>query len=203
MNLAAAVAEQRARREALKLLSDEALIRAHLEGEERASEVIRDRWWGPMMNFAMQRVCHKETAEDLVQETFFRIFKHAAKFSGERAKFSTWIFTIEKNLIINERRNRTRRKARSFDESVEEGRLFSSPLLQPDEELELKETLDKATLEILLLPERQRSALLLRGIHGLEYNSVAEAMGVELGTAKSRISRAREAVSQRMRAHLN
>ena len=94
-------------RDALRALDDSALAQRFLEGERRAFGILVDRYDGRLVNFVYRTIGDRERAQDLVQETFIRVYRHLHRFDPTR-KFSTWIYTIASNLAKNELRNRSR-----------------------------------------------------------------------------------------------
>ena len=93
--------------DALSALDDSGLVAAFLEGEKRAFNLLVDRYQGRLVNFVYRTTGDRERAEDLVQETFIRVYRHLHRFDQSK-KFSTWIYTIASNLAKNELRNRSR-----------------------------------------------------------------------------------------------
>ena len=94
-------------RDQLRLLDDTDLVTAFLKSEERAFDVLVERYQTRLLNFIYRTVGDRERAEDLVQEVFVRVYRHLARFDRSK-KFSTWIYTIASNLAKNELRNRSR-----------------------------------------------------------------------------------------------
>ena len=95
----------RAAREAA--LTDVEVVQRFLDGDERAFAILVDRYEGRLRGFVQRIVGDRERAQDLIQETFVRVYRHLHRFDQDR-KFSTWIFTIAGNLAKNELRNRSR-----------------------------------------------------------------------------------------------
>ncbi|HZJ48032.1 MAG TPA: sigma-70 family RNA polymerase sigma factor, partial [Acidimicrobiia bacterium] len=92
---------------ALKELNDSELVAAFLGGEKRAFNELVERYQGRLLNFVYRTTGDRERAEDLVQETFIRVYRHLHRFDQSK-KFSTWAYTIASNLAKNELRNRSR-----------------------------------------------------------------------------------------------
>src|SRR5690349_15504023 len=94
-------------RERLHALDDSALVTEFLGGEERAFQVLVERYQTRLLNFIYRTIGDRERAEDLVQEVFIRVYRHLHRFDRSK-KFSTWAYTIASNLAKNELRNRSR-----------------------------------------------------------------------------------------------
>jgi RNA polymerase sigma-70 factor (ECF subfamily) len=159
------------------------------------------------MNLAYRTLHDATEAEDLAQNVFVQVYKSAARYQST-AKFSTWLFTIARNLCLNEIRRRSRHPAESLDaphpeqedqplQQFEDKKTFSPPesLLQG----ELAENIDRALAD---LPENQRSALLLCRQEELSYEEIAEVLGCSLSATKSLIHRGRETIKERLKAYL-
>ncbi|MFH1212571.1 MAG: sigma-70 family RNA polymerase sigma factor [Candidatus Neomarinimicrobiota bacterium] len=174
--------------------SDEELISRFQSGDEGAFEEIVNRYADRLMNFAYRFVLDREEAEDIVQDTFLKVYqnRHAYK---EIAKFSTWIYTITGNLaktILRKRRNRkmfyfSRAVPEDHDKEIE----FPSTERLPDSKLEGKIEEQMIQRAIVKLPEHFRTVIILRDIQDLSYEEISNIIDAPLGTVKSRINRAR------------
>jgi RNA polymerase sigma-70 factor, ECF subfamily len=131
-----------------------------------------------------------------VQETFIRVYRHLHRFDQSK-KFSTWIYTIASNLAKNELRNRSRNPLVLFQAIKQNWDADHRPLewedntYRPDDlfrKRHLKETVERAVKD---LPEHHRVVFVLREVEGKTYEEIAEITGVNLGTVKSRLNRAR------------
>ncbi len=183
-------------RDALRALDDSALAQRFLEGERRAFGILVDRYDGRLVNFVYRTIGDRERAQDLVQETFIRVYRHLHRFDPTR-KFSTWIYTIASNLAKNELRNRSRNPLVFFQTIKKNWEADHRPLewedhtYKPDDlyrKRHLQEVVERAVGE---LPEHHRVVFILRELHGRTYEEIAEITGVNLGTVKSRLNRAR------------
>lgn len=142
-------------------------------------------------------------AEDVAQMVFIRVWKGAKNYQA-KAKFTTWLFTITRNLVFNE----TRRRNRLNEVSVEQdsagrgiGELASEGGTPVDEmrEREVQEAIDKA---IAGLPEVQRLALVLKRYEDLSYEEIGEVLGLSLSAVKSHLFRARSTLREELRSFL-
>jgi RNA polymerase sigma-70 factor (ECF subfamily) len=160
-----------------------------------------------VMNLAYRTVRDATEAEDLAQVVFVQVHKSAHRYKAS-AKFSTWLFTIARNLCLNEIRRRSRHPAESLDaarpgledqpaQQFEDKQTFSPPehLLQA----ELEEKIDEALGE---LPENQRTAILLCRQEELSYEEIASILGCSLSATKSLIHRGRETLKQKLKPYL-
>lgn len=191
-------------------LSDEELIAAVGRGDNRAFEDIVKRYKNRLINFIFQIIGDREASEDLTQEAFVRVYRHAHRFR-EGATFSTWVYTIASNLAKNELRNRARRpyfswgqgQKRDDDDDFDPLLLSGDESQRPDklnEERELKEVLLKA---VGSLNPKYRTIFTLRDLQGLSYEDIANILEIPMGTVKSRVNRARLALKEAMQPYFD
>ena len=188
--------ESRGSRSPYEGLEDADLVARYLEGDERAFHELADRYHGRLLNFVYRTIGDRDRAEDLVQETFVRVYRHLHRFDPTK-KFSTWIYTIAGNLAKNELRNRSRNPLILFQTLTKNREDDDRPLTWedrnylPDElfrKRHLREQVEKAVEE---LPDHHREVFELREMEGKSYEEIAEITGTKLGTVKSRLNRAR------------
>lgn len=187
--------------------SDHALIEATKNGDEAAFALIVGRYRNPITNYLYRFLNDYEEAVDLAQETFVRVYFAIDRYHTEYA-FSTYIYRIATNLAISELRKRKRRTILSLtglfqsedDEQVE----FQPPdnRSRPDEDLAEDERSRVIAKAIVALPEKYRIPIILRDIEGKSYDEVAEILDLGLGTTKSRISRARGLLKEKLKHYL-
>ena len=188
-------------------LSDHALIEAAKGGDEAAFREIMNRYRSPITNYLYRFLNDYEEAVDLAQETFVRVYFAIDRYHTQFA-FSTYIYRIATNLAISEIRRRKRRRLLSltglFQSEADEAVEFQPPDQKPladtvlvDEERD--QTIARA---IAALPEKYRVPIILRDIEGRSYDEVADIMGLGLGTTKSRISRARALLKEKLQHYL-
>jgi RNA polymerase sigma-70 factor (ECF subfamily) len=178
--------------------SDEELFELYQAGTERAFEEIVARYEPQILGFLHRRLRDEERVRELAQDTFLRVHRARDRYDSGR-KFSTWIFTIANNLLKNEFRNRSRRRETPFSQlGAPSDPAPRAPELEargPDPEQvayrgELREAIDRA---IEQLDEHHRVPFVMREVEDRTYEEIAEALGVPVGTIKSRLFRARTA----------
>ncbi len=194
--------------QALDKLSDEELVVAHLHGRTGAFEDLYDRYRDRLVHFVTRKTGDGDQAQDLVQEAFIRVTRHLHRFDTSK-KFSTWVYTIASNLSKNELRNRSRsplvlfqRLTNSWDDDHRPIQ-FEDFRTRPDDLYRkrfLKRLVEDTVQE---LPEHHRLVFQLRELEGKSYEEISEITGVNLGTVKSRLHRARNSFAQRIEPFLN
>jgi RNA polymerase sigma-70 factor (ECF subfamily) len=194
-------AEPRSARAALKELGDSDVVAAYLDGDRRAFGELVERYQNRLLNFVYRTTGDRERAEDLVQETFIRVYRHLHRFDQSK-KFSTWVYTIASNLAKNELRNRSRNPLVLFQTLMKNRDADAQPLewedntYRPDDlfrKRHLKGLVDAAVEE---LPDHHRKVFVLREMEGKTYEEIAEITSTNLGTVKSRLNRARNNFAQ-------
>jgi RNA polymerase sigma-70 factor (ECF subfamily) len=186
---------------------DAALMLRVKQGDDGAFAELVDKYKQPVLNLAWRMLRDPTEAEDLAQNVFIQVHKSAHRYLAS-SKFSTWLFTITRNLCLNEIRRRSRHPAESIDASHPAGdemptkqfedKKVSSP---PDSLLhgELEDKIEEAMAE---LPENQRTAILLCRQDELSYEDIAKILDCSLSATKSLIHRGRETLKQRLKAYL-
>ncbi len=184
-------------------ISDEALMIRYQRGERSAFAQLVRRHQTPLYNFALRQLGAPQQAEDVVQEAFVRVVQNASEFKHE-ARFTTWVYTITRNLCIDQMRKRALRRHPSLDEA-RPGSDGDGPTLGEQTAdsrasvereatgTELKERIAKA---VETLPEEQREVFLMREVSNLPFKEIAEIVGVPENTVKSRMRYALERLQQ-------
>jgi len=174
-------------------INDKDLFAKVAADDEQAFALFVERYKNRLYNFIFRIISEKETAEDILQDTFLRVYNQRKNYSPDFA-LSTWVYTIALNLVRSELRKRKLRKYLSLDFLKEESDIELPDPKNP-EPGKLKPLLDKA---IAALPEEYRTAFVLCDIDRLPYNEIAEIMRVPVGTVKSRINRARSMLREKL-----
>lgn len=160
-------------------------------GSEIAFSRLVDKYKNRLFNLVVRMIPVREEAEDVVQETFLRVFQHKNDFDPKYC-FSTWIYTIALNLARN---NLRRKKKVKFLELFDLEETSEEPAVEPGR-VALGPWIEK---EIEKLPEKYKAAFLLREVDELPYEEIAEITGVPTGTVKSRVNRARMILAESLR----
>ena len=166
---------------------DFGVLRKAQRGDERAFTLIVRAYEVPVYNYVLRLVGDRALAEDLTQEVFLRVFQGLPKFSL-RSKFTTWLFQVTKNRVLDELRANERRPLRTVNlDDV-------APLEVVDAPFERVEAVDAVWRSVGNLTVDLKMALLLRDIVGLSYTEIADSLEITLATVKWRIYKAREEV---------
>ena len=185
--------------------SDAMLVERTVAGDQKAFELLVIKYQRRIQRLIGRMVRDVDLVEDIAQETFIRAYRALAQFRGE-AQFYTWLYRIAvntaKKALMELKRNPTvsENSFKSSDDdetSPLENELTSSET--PEAILAGKEIAQMVNAAIEALPEELRQAITLREIEGLSYEEIAEAMNCPIGTVRSRIFRAREAISERIK----
>jgi RNA polymerase sigma-70 factor (ECF subfamily) len=201
-------ARKEVRRVPLMQMSDGELVAAHLEGHPGAFSQLYDRYRDRLVHFIARKTGDRDRAEDLVQEAFIRVTRHLHRFDQGK-KFSTWIYTICSNLSKNELRNRSRSPLVLFQKLTTHWESDHRPLQfedlgnRPDDLYRKRYLQDLVEQMVEELPEHHKLVFRLRELEGKSYEEIAEITGVNLGTVKSRLHRARTSFAERIEPHLN
>jgi RNA polymerase sigma-70 factor (ECF subfamily) len=166
---------------------DPAILSKAQKGDERAFSIILRMYETPVYNYVLRLVGDRALAEDLTQEVFLRVFQGLPRFSS-RCKFTTWLFQVTKNRVLDELRAVERRPRSTV--ALED----VAPLEALDQPIERLETIDAVWRAVNALNTDLKMALLLRDVVGLSYNEIADSLEVTLATVKWRIFKAREDV---------
>lgn len=178
------------------LPAEAALIARCRTGEEAACAELVQAHQRMVFNLAYHLLGSQEEARDLSQEVFLRVFRTLGSFRGESA-LRTWIYRIVVNQARNRRRGwlrRHRSEQVSLDEPLPEVRDLRCEGRLPDGMLASKEAAAQLWQALERLPFDQRTAVILREVDGLRYEEIAFSLGIAVGTVKSRLTRARQAL---------
>jgi RNA polymerase sigma-70 factor (ECF subfamily) len=178
--------------------ADESLMLRYRDGEVRAFELLVTRHRKPVFNFILRFVRDPAQAEDVTQETFLRLIKGADAYQRQ-AKFTTWLYTIARNLCIDAARRGKHRKAASLDAPLGDDDGSASLLdLVPDggaavdRQAQSRELAVRMRAAIEALPDEQREIFLLWEVADLQFNEIAAVVGCPENTVKSRMRYALE-----------
>jgi RNA polymerase sigma-70 factor, ECF subfamily len=186
---------------------DAALMLLVKQGDVSAFERLVEKYKQPVLSLVYRMLRDLTEAEDIAQNVFVQVYKSASRYEIS-SKFSTWLFTIARNLSLNEIRRRSRHPAESIDAThpdnedqpwhqFEDKKTFTPPesLLQGELENKILEAISE-------LPENQKNALLLCRQGELSYEQIADVVGTSLSATKSLIHRARETLKHKLKPYL-
>ncbi|MCK5125015.1 MAG: sigma-70 family RNA polymerase sigma factor [candidate division Zixibacteria bacterium] len=174
---------------------DHRLLRQVQDGDMVAFSELVNRYRDRLMNVIGRMRISRECAEDIIQEAFLRVYQHRDKFDFKHC-FSTWLYTIALNLARNElRRNKKYTFVDIFDMQNKEVEASVDAKVPSN----LGPILQKA---IDTLPEKYKTAFLLRDIEEMPYDEVARVLSVPLGTVKSRVNRARSILRDKLKPRM-
>jgi RNA polymerase sigma-70 factor (ECF subfamily) len=154
------------------------IVRARI-GDEAAFAWLLDRYRARAMRLAMQVLGRPDEAEDAAQEAFIRAFRNIRSFRGE-SRFATWFFHIVLRVCLDKKRLKRWESEIAWDDAIEP----AAPPDAADTRMVVRSLLDR-------LSPPMRAALILREVEGLEYEEIAHALGIPVGTVRSRLSAAR------------
>ena len=174
------------------IYSDEQLMSLFQGGDENAYIELVNRYKDKLINFIFNYLGDLESSEDVVQETMIKLYqkKHYYK---EIAKFSTWLYTIAKNLANTELRKRKQRKTTLLSQFSKDDKTYELPSNDPEPGQEIQTDIANKIIRDAVdqLSEKFKIVIVLRDIQGLSYEDISEIINVPIGTVKSRINRAR------------
>jgi len=187
---------------------DAALMLRVKQGDSAAFEELVEKYKQPLINLLYRNLRDATEAEDLAQNVFVQVYKFADRYRVE-AKFSTWLFTIARNLSLNEIRRRSRHPAESLDAVTDPSDESSAPRQFEDrrnvsapDRLVQDELSAKVEEALATLPENQRTAILLFKEKEMSYEEISKILGVSLSATKSLIHRGRETLKEKLKPYL-
>ncbi len=185
---------------------DQELVERAQKGDKRAFEVLVMKYQRKLARLLSRMVRDPAEIEDITQESFIKAYRALPQFRGESA-FYTWLYRIAVNTAKNYLVARGRRAPTTTEFSNEEAEGFEDAELlrdiaTPDAELQTKQIAAAVNKAVEALPEELRTAITLREIEGLSYEEIAQMMDCPIGTVRSRIFRAREAIAEKIRPML-
>ena len=179
------------------------LVERVREGDKRAYGLLVEKYQRKLMRLLSRMIRDPDEVEDVAQETFIKAYRALPQFRGDAA-FYTWLYRI----AVNTAKNHLAAKGRGMptlsdqaidDEDEPDERLMIQDISTPESELLSKQVAYAVNEAVEALPEELRQAITLREIEGMSYEEIAEAMACPIGTVRSRIFRAREAIAAKLR----
>ncbi|KAB2638008.1 MAG: sigma-70 family RNA polymerase sigma factor [Verrucomicrobia bacterium] len=183
---------------------DVALMARVGRGDHAAFRSLVERHQDAVVGTVAKMLGNPSEAEDISQQVFLRLWRHAKNYRPD-AKFTTYLFTITRNLVFNESRRRSRRKEVSSDERGEFSHLQiqADSALEPDAELLQAELCKAVDAAIAALPEAQRLAVVLRRYEQMPYEEIAGVLKLSVSAVKSLLFRARGTLRESLSSHLD
>ena len=170
---------------ALSIEQQAALVEAVARGERRAFEQLYAMFFRPLSGYLLRMVRDPALVEELVDDTFFEAWKHAARFRGE-SRLSTWLFGIARNRALN-----ALRALKPPHDELEDNAVFADSAHAPDRQASRRQTAQALDAALAELPVDQREALDLVLHQGLSYEEAAQVLQAPLNTVKTRVFHAR------------
>jgi RNA polymerase sigma-70 factor (ECF subfamily) len=173
------------------------------EGDHQAFRQLVERHQNAVIGTVAKMLGNPSEAEDIAQQVFLRIWRNAKRYRPD-AKFTTYLFTITRNLVFNETRRKSRKKEVSSDEREENSNqlVAASPDRQPDAEILQAELQGAVDAAIASLPEAQRMAVVLRRYEQLSYEEIAAVLNLSVSAVKSLLFRARTSLRESLAGYL-
>jgi RNA polymerase sigma-70 factor (ECF subfamily) len=175
--------------------NDETLMVRYQRGDRQAFALLVKRHHRPIYNYVLRQLRQPNVAEDVTQEVFLRVVQNASEFKHE-ARFSTWMYTIARNLCIDHLRKALHRRHPSLDQPLgpgDERRALgdvvadTAPAVSAERNVSSSQMLTILTHAVETLPEEQREVFLLREVANLPFKDIADVTGVAENTVKSRM----------------
>lgn len=186
---------------------DQQLVERVQRGDKAAFDLLVAKYQRKIFRLLSRLIRDSAEVEDVAQEAFIKAYRALPNFRGDSA-FYTWLYRIAINTAKNFLVSQRRRAPTSTEADVEEAETFDDgehlrDLNTPDAMLLSRQVADAVNRAIDRLPEDLRTAIVLRELEGLSYEEIAETMNCPIGTVRSRIFRAREAIAEELRPVLN
>ena len=192
-------------------IGDDVLVEQYKKGDSSAMEKLVLKYQNRLYNVVLRICANKDDAAELTQETFVKVIENVAKFKG-KSSFYTWAFRIAVNLTLNHCRRRARLGFRSIDAGDHRFGDRTASLLKefignekspdPASVAQNRELVEIAAQCLMKLDTSHRTVVILRDIEGMSYAQMAQVLDVELGTVRSRLSRARNKLKESLEAVL-
>ena len=186
---------------------DQQLVERVQRGDKGAFDLLVSKYQRKIFRLLSRLIRDSAEVEDVAQEAFIKAYRALPNFRGESA-FYTWLYRIAINTAKNYLVSQGRRVPTTTEADIEEAETFDDgerlrDLNTPESMLRTKQVGEAVNRAIDRLPEDLRTAIVLREIEGLSYEEIAESMNCPIGTVRSRIFRAREAIAQELKPILN
>lgn len=186
---------------------DLALVLRVQQGDKQAFNLLASKYHRRLARLLTRLLKNQEDIEDVIQESFIKAYRAIGNFRGESA-FYTWIYRIAINSAKNLLVTQSRRPSTISDTQDSENETFEdnsalSNIDTPESLVQTRQIGEAVNQAMIALPDDLRDAIVMREIDGLSYEEIAAAMGCPIGTVRSRIFRAREAISEKIKPLLD
>lgn len=178
-------------------LNEQKMIQRASGGDPAAFNRLMEIHEKKMYAVALRMCQNREDAQDCLQEAMLRIYRAIGSFKGE-SSFSTWAYRITMNTCLDELRKKKNRQNTSLDNLLDSGWSPSHGENEPEKNAMAAETRREINRMIQDLPDDMRAAIVLRDIQGFSYEEISDILNTNVGTVKSRISRGREKLRDKM-----
>ena len=174
------------------IYTDEQLMARFQGGDEQAYIELVNRYRNKLLNFVYRYFSDFEISEDIVQDTMVKLYLKK-NYYKEIAKFSTWLYTIAKNLAMTELRKKKKRRVTFLSQMTRDEKPYDIPSDQPGTDQEIQSDITNKIIRKAIdeLSEKFKTVIVLRDIQELSYEEISSIVSVPIGTVKSRINRAR------------
>ena len=186
---------------------DAELVARVQKGDKRAFDLLVIKYQRKIMRLLSRMIRDPAEVEDVAQEAFIKAYRALPQFRGDSA-FYTWLYRIAVNTARNWQAAQARRPTSPDTVQTEDGETFSqidnlTDISTPESQLASRQIVETVNAAMQALPEELRTAIVLREIEGMSYEDIAQAMDCPIGTVRSRIFRAREAIAAQLRPVLD
>ncbi len=186
---------------------DAELVARVQKGDKRAFDLLVIKYQRKIMRLLSRMIRDPAEVEDVAQEAFIKAYRALPQFRGDSA-FYTWLYRIAVNTARNWQAAQARRPTSPDTVQTEDGETFSqidnlSDISTPESQLASRQIVETVNAAMQALPEELRTAIVLREIEGMSYEDIAQTMDCPIGTVRSRIFRAREAIAAQLRPVLD
>jgi RNA polymerase sigma-70 factor (ECF subfamily) len=158
---------------------NQVLIKQFLAGNEHAFNMLTYKWQQPLFNFCLRYIGDSDCAKDIVQLVLLKIYQKL-KTLEDHSKFSTWIYSITRNLCLDEIRRKKHESLENKNLDIADSKNYEDELSQEDTAVIIKKALQK-------IPEDQREVVVLKTYQNLKFVEIAEILGISINTVKSRM----------------
>ena len=182
---------------------DAELLLQVAQGDESAFKILVQKHQDGVTNLAYRLILDRAAAEELAQDVFLRVFRAASRYRPT-ARFSTWLYRIATNVILNELKSAKRSRTVALDDPKQAHVLKEAVRAQapgPEDQLQRKEMAASVELALESLPARQRTAVVLHQFEGLSYRDIAEAMNCTVEAVEALLGRAKRALRDALKEY--